>query len=714
MKRPVKLLSLILAALMLLSASLTFTVSASNGDYKAELMAKGFPEDYAAKLAQLHERHPAWNFEPLKVTEMSGGKYTWDYVIYMETDDNPKRSLVYNSDTYKNWRHPSNQQYDSGWWRASVETVEYFMDPRNFMNDEQIFQFYDLKWSDSITLSAVEAVLKGTFMENKKLDDKYKNTTYAQYFYDIGKELGVSPVYLASRVRAEQGTAGTSPLINGNVGDKLWYYYSNKMTGKDSAGHIINAPTSGYTERQLKSYNGYYNYFNIGSAGTGYFEIYKNGIDEAKKGTADKKKEWGGDASWNKHWKSIYGGAYAATNKYVNDYQNIPYLQKFNVDPRSKRNFWGQYMQSITGSVGMATSSYNSFKENNMLELPYTFLIPVYEGMPEYTPHPDVLKRTEDAKIINSYIDSQSYSKKAFNVVGWLGSNYQINRLGYSIDGGETVWDGVSIVPLDLSYSADTAVVNLAGANAIRFRAKIKDAALTEGEHTVMIMAEVNAAERKVIKALMSSDGQEKPLTVTVTPTVVGKLTNCYVDRENDSAEGRELCFFTDENESQWYVKGWFGVSVDAAKIGYAVDGGEPVFDGSVMMTRDTALDPYTEGGLGYRFEAKIDTTKMQPGEYVLTLYVVLDDDEDSQLNALRDRLINITKTVEAVTHTPGDINDDGEVDNKDVVVLFRYLNNYDVAVNVFALDINNDGEPNNKDVTVLFRYLNGVDLPIF
>ncbi len=714
MKRSVKLVSFILAAMMALSAVSAVSFSAYDKTYKEELTAKGFPEDYAEKLAALHERHPSWSFEPLNVTKMSGGKYTWDYVIYMETDENPKRSLVYNSDTYKNWRHPSNQQYDSGWWRASVETVKYFMDPRNFMTDEQIFQFYDLKWSDSITLSAVEAVLKGTFMENKKLDDKYSNTTYAQYFYDVGKELGVSPVYLASRVRAEQGSAGTSPLINGNVGDKLWYYYSNKMTGKDSAGHIINAPTSGYTEAQLKSYNGYYNYFNIGSAGTGYFQIYKNGIDEAKKGTPDKKAEWGGDVSWNKHWKSIYGGAYAATNKYVNDYQNTPYLQKFNVDPRSKRNFWGQYMQSITGSIGMAASSYNSFKENGMVDLPYTFLIPVYEGMPEYNAHPDVLVRTDAAKIINSYIDSQTYRKQTLSVLGWLGGNYEINRLGYSIDGGETVWEGVSIIPLDMTVPGDAAVTNYAGTNAVRFKAEIKDEALTEGKHSVMIMAEMNAKERTVIKGLMTSDGKEKPLEVDVTPAVLGKVTNSYIDREGDVAEGRELCFFTDETETEWYIKGWFGVSCEVIKIGYAFNRCMPVFDGSITLTRDPALDPYTNGGIGYRFEARINTKKLGEGDHVLRVIVKIDDDYESELNALGTGMIDVKKTKEPVLYSPGDMNDDGYVDNKDVVLLFRYLNNVKVEINVYAVDVNGDGEPNNKDVAVLFRYVNGADVKIY
>lgn len=363
-------------------------VFSAEEDYRASLIEKGFPEDYAEKLSVLHKKHPLWNFEPIDITEMSGGKYTWEYVLYMETDENPKRSLVPNGDQYIVLRDMSNyEQYDSGWWKASREAVSYMLDPRNFMDEKQIFQFYDLAWSDSVTLRMTEAALKGTFMSDARLDGDYSDVTYAEYFYEIGKELGASPVYLAARVRSEQGVSGTSSLINGKCGDKLWYYYKNKVTGSEN-GHLINAPTSGYTEKQLLSYNGLYNYFNIGAAGTGYFAIYLGGMNEAKNGTPEKAAEWGGP-SWNTRWKSLYGGAYKATNTYIKDYQNTPYFQKFNVDPRSSRNFWGQYMQSIHGSTGVATTFYNSFKENKMLDLPYTFLIPVYEGMPESCPYPD-------------------------------------------------------------------------------------------------------------------------------------------------------------------------------------------------------------------------------------------------------------------------------------------------------------------------------------
>ena len=103
-------LKTVLCLLLIFAFTFVYIPAAAEADgYEAELIEKGFPADYAKKLAALHKKHPSWNFEALDVTGLSGGKYTWDYVIYMETDENPKRSLVYNSDTYKNWRHPSNQ-----------------------------------------------------------------------------------------------------------------------------------------------------------------------------------------------------------------------------------------------------------------------------------------------------------------------------------------------------------------------------------------------------------------------------------------------------------------------------------------------------------------------------------------------------------------------------------------------------------------------------
>lgn len=56
-------------------------------------------------------------------------------------------------------------------------------------------------------------------------------------------------------------------------------------------------------------------------------------------------------------------------------------------------------------------------------------------------------------------------------------------------------------------------------------------------------------------------------------------------------------------------------------------------------------------------------------------------------------------------TGVRGDVNNDGEANNKDVVVLFRYVSAGGVDP---AYDFSGDGEVNNKDVVSLFRYISG------
>lgn len=72
------------------------------------------------------------------------------------------------------------------------------------------------------------------------------------------------------------------------------------------------------------------------------------------------------------------------------------------------------------------------------------------------------------------------------------------------------------------------------------------------------------------------------------------------------------------------------------------------------------------------------------------------------------------TEEIEYAGYEPGDINGNGEVDNKDLTRLFQYLSNWDVVVNEDALDVNGDKSVDNKDLTRLFQYLSNWDVQIF
>ena len=353
-------------------------------EYTAFLIAEGFPEDYAEKLSVLHVLHPAWTFEPLDVTGLSEGRYTWDYVVGEEYSDH-RRNLVPPAERYIHMRDPSDLSlYDTGWYAASRPAIEYMMDPRNFLDEVQIFQFCSLAFSGSETPGSVESVLEGTFMEGAFLDGEYSGMTYAEFIFDTGRELGASPVYLAARIRNEQGVRGEGPTVSGSCGD----YLARLLDEVEKSGSADLIPgAESLTAVELAGYNGLYNFFNIGASGDSLFAVCLGAMRRAEAGSPSMEGVWG-SPSWNTKWKSILGGAKIAVESYIRDRQDTSYLQKFNVDPGSSGNFWAQYMQSVYGAYSQADSISSAYSAAGLTDIPWHFSIPVFSGMPESCPEP--------------------------------------------------------------------------------------------------------------------------------------------------------------------------------------------------------------------------------------------------------------------------------------------------------------------------------------
>lgn len=299
---------------------------------------------YSDLLDNLLEEHPNWTFTIL----FTG--LDWNTVIRNETTVEHGRNLVQGKSGAWVCSICGDKAYDNGSWRcASAATVEYYMDPRNSLYDETyLFQFENLKWSDNTyTISGIEKILDGC---DYLLEDKitYTNTknkkvtidkTYAEVIMEVAEKAGISPYHLASRIRQEQGTG-------------------------DSASATATGTYSGYT--------GYYNFLNVNASGNGSSTIIKNALEYAKK------------QGWDTPVKAIEGGAEFLAKSYIQYGQNTLYLQKFDVDDSDGDLYWHQYQQNVAAAKTECVDIMQSYKEiDENLNLPFNFVIPVFENMPE-------------------------------------------------------------------------------------------------------------------------------------------------------------------------------------------------------------------------------------------------------------------------------------------------------------------------------------------
>ena len=375
---------------LLLPVILCVFTSMAQDEIIHTLMKRGFPLDYAEKLAVLQKKYPNWHFEPLPVTELNP-QYTWEYVLYMETDKEPSRSLISGKKEFAGYFHPTDlRTYDSGCRRASKEAVAYFLDPRNFLNERDIFQFRNLRHKNKVPLRVIKFALRNTFMEKEKLEN---GMTYYKFLARLGSYFHIDPLFLASRLRQEQGIKGT-PLVSGKCGTLL--QNMEQTSSKKSDLFSPNWLLKKIDEHNYLQYDGLYNFFNINASGDGVFTIYFNGMKEAQKGTPEMAEKWG-SPQWNTRWKAIFGGTLKIARLYVYNHQNTIYLQKWNVDFRSRttqgtsRNFWGQYMQNIGAAFCESCNTWRTLKKHRQLKYPQHFIIPVYSGMPPL-PCPDPAK----------------------------------------------------------------------------------------------------------------------------------------------------------------------------------------------------------------------------------------------------------------------------------------------------------------------------------
>ncbi len=331
--------------LCILLSLLLITIPAA-ADYESELAA--FPPSWQTALRTLHEKYPSWIF----VAVPTG--IDWNEAVTAETG---KKSLVekYYSPLLRNTAaghfNPETGAYTyhdaSVWVSASGAMVDYFMNPANFLNETYIFQFEALSYDANYhTIEGVELILEGTFMHQAFIsyvtaagETVQTDKTYAQVMMEAAQRSGVSPYYIASKIRTE---IGVSP--------------SGSVTGT------------------YEGYKGIYNFYNIG-ANDGANPI-ANGLNWASLGTSYGR-------PWTTPEASIINGAIWIGELYISKGQNTMYFERFNVAPGSGyARYTHQYMTNVYGAAGQAKSTYQGYASAGSLSDAKVFYIPIFENMP--------------------------------------------------------------------------------------------------------------------------------------------------------------------------------------------------------------------------------------------------------------------------------------------------------------------------------------------
>ena len=334
-----RLLSIVLSCTILISGGVFFSntdvaEAATDATFSSEMKVAGFPDSYITGLAQLHKQYPQWQFEAVDTGLDWGTVITKESVngvnLVPKSGDDARKSTA--AGAY-DWNTNTWTIYDgSNWVAANSGYIAYYMDPRNFLNETDIFQFESLSFNKSQTKSGVNAILSGTFMAKTVTDSDKTTLNYANAFMKIGELTGVSPYHLASRVRQEQGLNGTSSLISGTY----------------------------------KGYEGYFNYFNVGAAGVTSTLVIKNGLSYAKK------------AGWDTRYKALLGGSQLLAKNYIAVGQDTLYFQKFNVV--NAKNLYGhQYMSNLTAAYTEGRKLGQGYTDKQQA---FVFRIPVYKSMP--------------------------------------------------------------------------------------------------------------------------------------------------------------------------------------------------------------------------------------------------------------------------------------------------------------------------------------------
>ena len=136
-------------------------------EYNGENLKESKYPGYKDLIDKLKEEHPNWTFTLFYT------KLDWKDVIlnegHKDNTEYPLNLIPDSSDYPEDWKCEidKDKTFDNGTWLcASDKAIQYQMDPRNILNDDNIFQFVELKYvADAQTKEGINEITEGSFLE---------------------------------------------------------------------------------------------------------------------------------------------------------------------------------------------------------------------------------------------------------------------------------------------------------------------------------------------------------------------------------------------------------------------------------------------------------------------------------------------------------------------------------------------------------------------
>ncbi len=225
-------------------------------DEEFEKTLDGFPEDYRYLLRTLHSTYPNWKFIAHDVNLTFKEAVESQYGVSDVTNTLKWVEFVYGGNEWRDMRAYNDVSnnwitLESRWTYASRMAIEYFMDPRNSLNDEKIFVFALQSYNkETQTKDGLRTVVANTFLANGYDGN---SDAYLDDIMEAARLSGVSPYVLAATIIVEQGVKGNTDLISGKYPGYEGYYnfFNFAASGQDIVGSGLSYAKNAMTLKYL-------------------------------------------------------------------------------------------------------------------------------------------------------------------------------------------------------------------------------------------------------------------------------------------------------------------------------------------------------------------------------------------------------------------------------------------------------------------------------